>query len=69
MTQQLPWYVTKFETVVSKSSSNSFIARGVVTTGPNLGVYVTAEGTDRDLVIADFLKSARVAYASSRKGL
>lgn len=64
---QLPWYVTKFETVVSKSSNNSFIVRGLVTTGPNQGVYVTAEGVEPNLVTLEFLELARTAYDASRK--
>lgn len=61
--EQLPSYVTRFETARSDSSSEPYIEKGLVITGPNAGRYVSAKGSNVDEVHAEFLRLAAQAFS------
>lgn len=59
---QLPPYITRYETHHSASSNDPFIAKGLVTTGPNTARYVSVSGKNKEQVHAQFLAAAAVAF-------
>lgn len=63
----LPAYVTRFELTKSLAVIPAYRAKGVVITGPNTGVYITADGGTEEEVKQRFLDRAGGVYESARK--
>jgi len=65
--EKIPAYISRLEVFKSKSSSNPFIVRGVVTTGQGETQYVVEEGETLKDATEKFLISAARTYAAIRR--
>ena len=61
--EQLPHYITRYETAHSASSNDPYIAKGLIITGPNTGRYITVKGESAEQTRIDFLRTAAEVYA------
>lgn len=59
---KFPSYVTRVEKVLSPSSSNAFIVKGLIIAGQNIERYVVADDATSEGAMTKFLELAEAAH-------